>query len=146
MVPHTNSFAIMCLMRIRFFEREIVTASFHTTPDQLRYSQFGGGLGGPIRKNRTFFFSNIEFTRERTSSQVTGIDPTTQSSGGLSSRRLEAEQAPDTEPRLTLRISAALARQRYAPEPAWHARPKPCEPGAGRALPARWQSRVPVLR
>ncbi|HZT28922.1 MAG TPA: TonB-dependent receptor [Bryobacteraceae bacterium] len=36
----------------------------HTTPI-LRYNQFGGTVGGPIRKNKTFFFFDMQFTRVR---------------------------------------------------------------------------------
>ena len=61
-----------------FFAREIVTPGFRTMPDQLRYNQFGGALGGPIKKDRTFFFANVQLTRTRTRSQVTGIYPTAQ--------------------------------------------------------------------
>jgi hypothetical protein len=31
----------------------------------LRYNQFGGTVGGPIRKNKTFFFFDMQFTRVR---------------------------------------------------------------------------------
>ncbi|HXR76345.1 MAG TPA: hypothetical protein VN737_10265 [Bryobacteraceae bacterium] len=59
-----------------------MTSSFRTTPDQLRYNQFGGALGGPVKKDRTFFFGNVQLTRIRTRSQVTGIYPTAQTLQG----------------------------------------------------------------
>src|SRR6185437_9444506 len=62
----------------QFFERKIVTPDFQTQSNQLRYNLFGGSLGGPLRKNRTFFFSSVQFTREKALSQVTGIYPTAQ--------------------------------------------------------------------
>jgi hypothetical protein len=61
-----------------FFDRNIITPAFQTQPDQLRYNQFGGALGGPIQKNRTFFFTSVQFTRLNTLSQITGIYPTAQ--------------------------------------------------------------------
>jgi hypothetical protein len=38
---------------------------FAATRPPLRWNVFGGAAGGPIIKNRTFFFSNIEFQRQR---------------------------------------------------------------------------------
>jgi hypothetical protein len=60
-----------------FFERNIVAPGFRTIPDQLRYNQFGGSLGGPIEKDRAFFFLNLQFTRSHTLSQVSMLEPTT---------------------------------------------------------------------
>lgn len=39
--------------------------------DPLRQTQYGASLGGPIIKNRTFFFTNFEQTRRRDSSIIT---------------------------------------------------------------------------
>jgi len=61
-----------------FFERQIVTPAFHTTPDQLHYNQFGGTLGGPIRKDRTFFFGSVQIRRNHAFSQTTALYPTAQ--------------------------------------------------------------------
>jgi hypothetical protein len=35
-------------------------------PPPLRWNQFGGSLGGPIRKNKLFFFTDYQGTRRRT--------------------------------------------------------------------------------
>lgn len=61
-----------------FFERQIVTPAFHTTPDQLRYNQFGGAAGGAIKKDRTFFFGSVQISRQHTFSQTATIYPTAQ--------------------------------------------------------------------
>ncbi|MFN0171377.1 MAG: TonB-dependent receptor domain-containing protein [Bryobacteraceae bacterium] len=42
----------------------------------LRHNQFGGNLGGPILRNRLFFFFNYEGARIRRATQVTGNVPT----------------------------------------------------------------------
>ena len=41
---------------------------FAADKQKLRRNQFGWALGGPIVKDRTFFFSSMEWTRQRTSS------------------------------------------------------------------------------
>ena len=61
-----------------FFEIPIHTPVFQSVPDQLRYNQFGGTVGGPVSKDRTFFFASVQLTRSRTVTQVTGIYPTSQ--------------------------------------------------------------------
>lgn len=38
---------------------------FSSQPDQFHQNQFGGTIGGPIRKNRTFFFFSYQGTRNR---------------------------------------------------------------------------------
>ncbi|HEX4808556.1 MAG TPA: carboxypeptidase regulatory-like domain-containing protein [Bryobacteraceae bacterium] len=50
---------------------------FNTTPSpqaQFRYNDFGGNLGGPIKRNKTFFFVNYEGSRQ--SIGVTGSGTT----------------------------------------------------------------------
>ena len=49
--------------------------------DNFRRNQVGGTLGGPLRRDRVFFFGNVEVTRERqdailTSPLATGLAPT----------------------------------------------------------------------
>ncbi|MBK5294581.1 MAG: TonB-dependent receptor [Acidobacteriia bacterium] len=38
---------------------------FAASKPTLRWNVFGGALGGPVIKNRTFFFSHVEFQRQR---------------------------------------------------------------------------------
>lgn len=55
-----------------FTERDPITGR---SKAQLRYNQFGFSLGGPIVKNKVFFFGDYQGTRERTYSSVTGRWP-----------------------------------------------------------------------
>src|SRR3989441_8871421 len=43
---------------------------------RMLINQFGGALGGPIRKDRTHFFATWEQTRQKTSDTVTSTVPT----------------------------------------------------------------------
>ncbi len=52
------------------------TNSLGGTMAELRYNQFGGSLGGPIRKNKTFFFYSFERLDEIDPTAATAIVPT----------------------------------------------------------------------
>src|SRR5207302_1177328 len=52
---------------------------FAATQDTLRRNQFGGTIGGPIRKDKLFLFSGFQATRTRTAPpQSIGFVPTQQ--------------------------------------------------------------------
>lgn len=62
--------------------------------------QFGGSIGGPIRKNKAFFFATVEHTRERGNSIVPGSDQTEigfLSSFGYSAVRFLPQPFNDTQ-------------------------------------------------
>jgi hypothetical protein len=46
-----------------------------TTPVPFRLNQFGGGLGGPIVKDKTFFFANFEGLRQTLAQPLNGLVP-----------------------------------------------------------------------
>lgn len=55
----------------------------------LRYNIFGGAIGGPIKKNKTFFFYNFEGGRRRTGVTVTRTVPHPGEAQGDFSRRTD---------------------------------------------------------
>lgn len=65
-----------------YFQQKIVAPGYKYMGDQLRYNQFGGTIGGPILKNRTFFFFSAQLTRIRTLVQSRQLFPTAQMLAG----------------------------------------------------------------
>jgi len=49
---------------------------FATKPEQFNLNQFGGSIGGPIKKNKTFFFVDGEQKYQRHAFTFTGLVPT----------------------------------------------------------------------
>ena len=72
---------------------------FSTTKDPLRRNQFGANAGGPIRRNKAFFFFNWESGRQDrgTSGQLLSVAPTAFRTGDFSS--LLASGIVITDPR-----------------------------------------------
>lgn len=49
---------------------------FATVPAPLNYNQYGGAIGGPIIRNRTFFFFNVEYWKLTQNYTVVSSTPT----------------------------------------------------------------------
>jgi hypothetical protein len=49
---------------------------FAATTEKFNLNQFGGSIGGPIRKNKTFFFADYEQKFQRHGTPFTGLVPT----------------------------------------------------------------------
>ena len=48
---------------------------FATSPEKFNLNQYGGSIGGPIRKNKTFFFLDGEQKSQRHGQTITGLVP-----------------------------------------------------------------------
>jgi hypothetical protein len=72
-----------------WLRNEKLNARTFFAPDKapLRYNIFGASLGGPIKRNRTFFFYNFEGGRRRTGVTVTRTVPNAGEANGDFSRR-----------------------------------------------------------
>jgi hypothetical protein len=60
---------------------------YSATKPFLRYNLFGASIGGPIRRDRTFFFYNYEGTRtKRQNTQILGVPTTPETAGNFSAQ------------------------------------------------------------
>ena len=61
-----------------FFRNKSLNAKsfFASTKEKFNLNQFGGALGGPIRKDKTFFFADYEAKRQRRGIPFNGFVPT----------------------------------------------------------------------
>ena len=81
-----------------FLRNDTVNARnfFQTTTTPLKWNQFGGTFGGPIRHNKTFFFASYQGFREATSTFENGvIVPTVPERTGNFSALAAAKQPTD---------------------------------------------------
>src|ERR1019366_4724138 len=61
-----------------YFRNDVFDARSPFDPSQIppfRMNQFGGSVGGPIKKNRTFFFMTYEGIRQSLTSTMIGFVP-----------------------------------------------------------------------
>ncbi|WP_162537301.1 carboxypeptidase-like regulatory domain-containing protein [Granulicella sp. WH15] len=67
-----------------FIRNDAVDAlpDFSATKLPFKYNDFGGTLGGPIKKDRAFVFGDVEFFRLRTATTTYGLVPTDAQKGG----------------------------------------------------------------
>ncbi len=68
-----------------FNENSQVSSGLHNTPPFLRRNTFGASLGGPIKKNRLFFFANWEKQIQHESTETTRIVPSMNLRKGITS-------------------------------------------------------------
>ncbi len=72
------------------------TGDGRADPEVLKQNQFGGTIGGPILKNRTFFFGSWEARRQRRAQSDFVIVPTPEERGGVFATRLATIVDPST--------------------------------------------------
>jgi outer membrane receptor protein involved in Fe transport len=89
--------------------------AFATSKENLRYNQFGGSLGGPVRRDRTFFFFNYEEYRVRQGSPRIVTVPVQSERGGdfSNTRDIAGALIPIYDPATTRGSGSTLARDRF---------------------------------
>jgi hypothetical protein len=98
------------------FQAENLNArnQFLTYKAPLTFNQFGGPLGGPIRRDRIFFFGVYEGYREASSSLVSGNVPTARFRTEMLGRQPQYKAALDATPLPTEHHAATADGRRYA--------------------------------
>lgn len=66
-----------------FFDRDPSNPSVRGNPPPFKRNQFGGALGGPIKKDRTFFFGVYEGLRQRLATTQIALVPTVDAKNGI---------------------------------------------------------------
>lgn len=101
-----------------FLRNDALDASgyFATTKPKLRYNVFGGTIGGPIRRDKTFFFFGFEGTRQKTGSTTTLTVPTLAQRAGDFSQTYTTAGAliPIYDPQTTTTVGGVTTRSRFA--------------------------------
>jgi hypothetical protein len=69
---------------------------FASSPDPLKQNQFGGTIGGPILKNKLFYFGSYQGTRQNTSAngQVSFVPTAAERTGDFSDLLIPPPQGP----------------------------------------------------
>jgi len=66
----------------KFDARNFFSNKLNLPKNTLRYNQFGGSVGGPIKRDKSFFFADYEGTRTRTGAPILTSVPTGAMRGG----------------------------------------------------------------
>ena len=99
-----------------FFRNNVLDAreSFSARKQQFRWNQFGGTFGGPILKDKTFFFGNYEGFRFRREGNSLTTVPTAAMMRGDFSRNVDGTLAPQIYDPLTTRtVGSVLVRDPF---------------------------------
>ena len=95
-----------------YFDR---TGDAKSDPDARRQNQYGFTIGGPIRRNRTFYFASVEATRSRTTRSSLVIVPTLLERQGTFDPQVIVVRDPATVPPFQPFDGNTIPRERWDP-------------------------------
>jgi hypothetical protein len=89
--------------------------TFAVAKDKLRYNQFGGSLGGPVKRDRTFFFFNYEEYRTvQGSPRIATVPVAAERNGDFSNTRdISGALIPVYDPATTRGTGSTAVRDRF---------------------------------
>ena len=102
-----------------FFRNEALNArnffaSTSPVKPQFRRHQFGGVVGGPIRRNQTFFFADYQGQRQRIGRTVISTVPTLLQRQGIFTEAIGGVVRPIFDPATTVVTGTAVARTQFS--------------------------------
>jgi hypothetical protein len=102
-----------------FFRHEALNArnffaSANPAKPPFRRNQFGGVVGGPIRRSQTFFFADYQGQRQTIGRTVTSTVPTLLQRGGIFTEPIAGIVRPIYDPATTVVSGSAVTRTPFA--------------------------------
>ena len=90
--------------------------TFSAATTKLRQDQYGGTVGGPVIRNRTFFFASYERFQQSNGQTLTGIVPTDAEKQGIFPTIAGHDQGSEDRPAVSRKSDSNIALRYYRSE------------------------------